>query len=187
VGTQENATRDEEKKMMKSYAFILAAVVIALALPHTSRAVDGAIEISNTKALAGGVTGSLGSDPPGYPVTIQNGKYVLTSDLYPEDADAIFAGSSNATIDMNGFSIAGDGSSGHGITGTGSLISVRNGTIVGMPGDGISLGPMARVEGVASSGNGGRGIAVGTNSVVRGCQIAGNSGDQLVLGTGSGY
>ena len=89
--------------------FVFPLLTLALALP--ALAVDGVIEINQDKALAGGVTAA---DTPGYPVTISDPQFkplslVLTSDLVVSDpnTNGIQVFGSEATIDLNGFTIKG--------------------------------------------------------------------------------
>ena len=66
---------------MRRQALWLA--IVACALAADARAGDdGAIEINAVRAAAGGINGSVISDPPGFPVLItQPGSYRLTSNL----------------------------------------------------------------------------------------------------------
>lgn len=154
---------------------MLVSALVAATLPVSALASEGAIEINQTRALAGGVTTG---DTPGFPVTINApGRYVLTGSLTPPDADAsgIEIGSDDVTLDLNGFRIAGGTTcTGFGVTlsctpqGSGGGIysfqhegiTIRNGTITGFAGGGILLSPArnCRIEGLTIAANGGRGL-----------------------------
>lgn len=138
---------------------------------HTAHAVDGVIEINQAKAAAGGINGSLASDPPGFPVVIsQPGSYRLTGPLSaPEFLRAIVITADGVTLDLNGFAIgtqlpaAGvDGIDAAGRAG----IRVRDGTIEGFGGEGVDAGERARIENVTVSDSGGVGIRVSHLSTV---------------------
>jgi hypothetical protein len=114
-------------------------------------AVDGVIEINQTRVLAGAVTPG---DMPGFPVTIdQPGSYRLTGNLTVpnENTTAIQITAEGVTLDLNGFVIqgpsvqAGPNGSGIGVQGPSSTV-VMNGTIHGMGSHGVSLGSRSRAE-----------------------------------------
>ncbi len=155
------------------------AAATALLAAATSHASDGVLEIHHACATDGGC---FAGDTPGYPVSIgQAGSYLLTSNLFPAGADGIeiAAGIKAVTIDLNGFRIDGTGSgAGDGIRGGfgASAIVVRNGTIVGMGGDGINIGGSAVVESVHVLANGDDGIDVNQTSMVSRCRVVGNTG-----------
>src|SRR5882724_9211008 len=78
-------------------------------------AVDGAIQITQAKALAGNVTPG---DAAGFPVTITvPGSYVLAGNLeVPVSKTGIVVNATEVSIDLNGFRINGRrGSAGAGI------------------------------------------------------------------------
>ncbi len=121
----------------------------ALLPPAPAHAIDGAIEISQTIALAGGE-----GDPPGFPVLIAvPGSYILTSPLtvVSPSENAIEITAPRVTLDLGGFTIGGPvdcTGSGAGIscasagTGTGistamSKVTVRNGVVNGFPAGGV--------------------------------------------------
>ena len=149
-------------------------MVLLLCMNGPLYAVDVVIDINQARALAGGVTPG---DTPGFPVTIsQSGSYRLTGNLTVADlaTTGISVVSDNVTIDLNGFSSLGpvvctNGGSdctqgtgeGIGIDGRSNLgITVRNGVVQGMGGNGILLGGRARVEGVTAVSNRGYGINI---------------------------
>ncbi|MDJ0788796.1 MAG: right-handed parallel beta-helix repeat-containing protein [Myxococcota bacterium] len=150
-----------------------------LSLPVTAAAADGIREINAACAAAGCFPGDAG----GFPVLIvEPGSYRLTSDLLPAsgalDAIRIGAGVRIVTIDLNGFRIVGtDDGTGVGIRGESgaSAITVRNGTVAFMGGDGVDIGGSAVIEAVHALGNNGDGIDVNQTSLVRDSRIVGNS------------
>jgi len=127
------------------------ALVCALALAPAARAVDGVIEISQERILAGGVTQG---DAPGYPLTIAaSGSYRFTGHLTAVGVAGaapsieIVAPARDVAIDLNGFSLDGGGACTAGTTGasctlsglangivssTGAQVSIRNGAIRGL-------------------------------------------------------
>src|SRR5262245_23520482 len=119
---------------MRQRVVRLLALAVLQVAPWTAAALDGAIEINQAKALAGGIT--LG-DTPGFPVTISSpGSYILTSELsVPSGVDglAIDVSVIEAAIDLNGFGISrstdvGFDVPGRGIVGAGL---VENGRVHG--------------------------------------------------------
>jgi hypothetical protein len=194
---------------MTSRRRILAGcLVAALGLaPATARAVDGVVEINQVKALAGGVTAG---DTAGFPVTISaSGSYRLTSDLdltaQASSVDGIRVTSSYVTIDLNGFAIRGAAvctGPRPVCTGTGDgngifvqsvgHVTVRNGTITGMPGDGIDYDTSSIqgnvIESVHVVGNGNYGMGSGA-ARVHGCSAyrnqVGGIDARFVLGSES--
>jgi hypothetical protein len=157
-------------------------------------AVDGVIELSQTRALAGGVT--VG-DSPGFPVTLgTSASYRLTSHLVlpNETLDAIVVLAADVTIDLNGFSILGptictgtppgepvsctpENSTAAGIEAAGvSGLTVLNGTVRGMPWTGVNCGPRCRLVDLRVLTNGHDGILLGSGGLVEGCQLDRNGG-----------
>lgn len=153
-----------------------------------SHAIDGATDISQVRALKGGVSGG---DAPGFPVTLtQPGLYRLTSNLdvrtqsSPADVTAIEVAANDVTIDMNGFELLGPvtcstsspvscTSSGEGlgisVQQTESVFFVntvvKNGTVRGFGNKGIRL-RSGRIERVRALHNGFGGFSVGEGEVV---------------------
>jgi hypothetical protein len=139
---------------------------------------NGAIEINQTKALAGDITPG---DAPGFPVSItQPGSYRLTGNLtVPVDVHGIEVTTNDVKIDLNGFAIIGptvcsgtpltcSDNSGRGIYAEDwDNISVFNGTVRGM-GGGVVLGDNSRVERVQAISNHGAGISARGGSLVTG-------------------
>jgi len=147
-------------------------------------AVDGVVLIDQPHALAGGITPA---DAPGFPITIsQSGSYRLSGNLTVPDINTVAIEITGAlvTIDLNGFSILGpnvctssqSGGVPTGVTCTGSTngdgivartgalaVTVLNGVIHGMGGNGINLGfpgdgSNGNVRNVLADNNGGDGI-----------------------------
>jgi parallel beta-helix repeat protein len=171
-----------------------AALILALGTP--ALAVDGVIEINQTRALAGGVTPS---DTPGFPVTINvAGSYRLTGNLsvnagLPNISAIVVGSSSGVTIDLNGFALEGPSGcdangcsnpgTSRGIDGAGSpSVTVRSGIVRGFPGGGILLGGRARVENVTAINNGSNAIQVDAGAVVTGCIAGSNAGNGITTG-----
>jgi len=147
----------------KAWGFVLFGAMAMLALAGSAGAVDGTVEINQAKVLAGS----------GFPFTIgTSGSYRLTGNLtVPASTNGINVTANNVTIDMNGFSITGPGSTSglvNGVSASGIAdVTVENGTITGM-GLAIVLGNFGIVRNVHADKNG-FGIDVGDNSVVEGC------------------
>jgi len=119
---------------------ILATAVLLLAAPFVGSAnaapvktIDGIVLITQADALAGGVTAG---DAPGFPVTItQSGSYRLGGPLTFSNATQNPSGSAInvtaplVTLDLNGFSIDGNGTGYVGVWGENRSLSVIDGTI----------------------------------------------------------
>ena len=158
----------------------------------------GLTVINQTIALKGNpAAGDFG----GFPVTItQPGSYILASNLdlrqlsNPKDQTAIQVAVDNVRIDLNGFSIIGITScagtpptcnlrgTGRGISSTNRGITLVNGTVRGMGGDGINVGDGALIENVQATSNGLDGIHVGNASTVRGSKAQSNADDGIMAG-----
>lgn len=146
--------------------------------PLASWGADGVLEIN--KACA--VVGCFPGDDPGFPVTITGAagrSYRLTSDLsiISANTSGIQITGSDVTLDLAGFRISGArlctgicpvSGSQKGISG-GASVEVRNGSVVGFLGTGVSLGDNAVVRDLRVSNNGNGGIVVSD-----GCRLAGN-------------
>jgi len=183
-----------------------------LLLAGPARAADGELEINQATALAGGVSGSLAEDPPGFPVRItRSGSYRLTSDLEVAnvllDGIVIAAGVSDVTIDFAGFTLRGTSGvnvtpplwqctgggtgSGHGIRAEIQIplpqtrnVSVRNGRIRNMGGGGLWLFDASRVERMDVERNCGDGVLLGNGSVVTATRVRANRLDGIRCGNG---
>lgn len=173
------------KTAAKRFSLAVVAGLVGLVLPGPARAVDGVIEISQAKALAGGVNGSLVSDPPGFPVQISvAGSYRLTSNLVVSalNTAAIRTSVDDVTIDLNGFEVTGPvaclsegpgltcspASSEPGIGGSATArMVVKNGTVTGFGAGGVEIPAGGRVEALIVRGNGGIGIFMGASCTVK--------------------
>jgi len=189
--------------MARFYGALTLALLVSLG--GSVWAVDGVVDINQARALVGGVSAG---DTPGFPVTIsQSGSYRLTGNLTVPDANttAVSITADSVTIDLNGFAVQGPvvcigqpvtscspTGSGIGIDGGGhSGLTVRNGVIRGMGGDGAPLGTASRFENVTAQSNGGNGLfsnAGGpgpSSATVTGCITESNgiSGISLVGGS----
>jgi len=192
---------------------ILAAGLMVVALTRPALAVDGVIEINQSKALAGGVTAG---DFPNYPITLSvSGSYRLTSDLTAAGNNGgIVVAADNVTLDLNGFTlygVAGIGSDGIGI-GDRKNVEIKNGTVrgfsrsgvfsnvntqyirviglraIGNTIDGIDLqGQGNLIDGCTSLNNGASGIRVFEGSLVTNSISRGNTAWGLALIGPSGY
>lgn len=156
----------------------------ALFWAGSAAAVDGVIEINQAKALAGGVNGSLVSDPAGFPVVItQPGRYRLTGNLTVPNSNstAIQVGAAHVDVDLNGFAILGPNlCSGSPTTcsanGTGSGVHapnpahvntvVHDGTVKGMGSTAVALQGWAHVSRVLVQENGATGIFTADHSII---------------------
>jgi hypothetical protein len=117
----------------------------------------------------------------------QPGSYYLTGNISVSGLNAIEIVSARVTLDLNGFTITGNGAAGTiGITaGTGaSALVVRNGRVTGFGGSGISLtGESCVVQDVHSTNNVGSGIALTNNAGrVDRCHGSDNGGSGIVVG-----
>jgi len=125
------------------------------------------------------------------PLTISSsGSYYLaeTINFATENTTGINITVGNVTIDLNGYSLIGPGTgtSGHGITASGSKITVINGSVSGWKGNGISLaGTSNKVMNITSTGNKGNGISVGSQSILADCESSENELDGITIGDNS--
>jgi parallel beta-helix repeat protein len=171
---------------------MLGIALVGWAIP--SYAVDGVIEVNEVKVVANG----------GYPFKItQPGSYRLTGNLNVPDADttAVQITAPNVTLDLNGFGIVGPtvcsgtppitpftctpSGAGSGVAAsTVDNVTIRNGTVRGVGGTGVSIGGHSRVEGVRIISNGGGGIAGNFSSTVTGNTVNSNGSTGISLGSG---
>jgi len=164
------------------------ALGLAVAAAAPAHAVDGVIEINQTKALAGGVTAG---DTEGFPVTIDApGSYRLTGSLQVDDGavTAVEIRADDVTLDLNGFTIAGPydcGSPsfalGHGIHSSGMNTTVRNGSVRGVGYRGIQ--GATTVEAMRVLCNGQEGILVGADARIVGNTVYNNAANGIKGGT----
>lgn len=179
-----------------------AAAALAL-VPLAAVASDGAIEINQTRALAGGVTAG---DAPGFPVTLSaSGAYRLTGDLdvrgeaTPGDVTAIEISADDVTLDLGGYAIRGPVV----CTGGGSLLScpgtgsgrgvgiasaatptntwVRHGRIIGMGSLAVQVLDGARLEDLSVVSCGG-GLSCGNGCLVAESAVRIVDGDAIAVG-----
>ncbi len=182
--------------MRKGISLFLATALLLAAGP--TLAVDGVIEINHAAALAGGITTA---DTSGYPVTLNRaGSYRLTGNLSTssKNVTAIEITVDDVAIDLNGFAIgctfAGlpiaaclpSTGSGVGVTVIDrNRVTVRNGTIREMGGDGVHAGLQSHVQNVGSFDNGGNGIFAEPGSTVSNNLVGDNLGNGISAGSGS--
>lgn len=151
----------------------------SVSLACVAYASDGAIEINQACAEAGGCTDG---DAPGLPVSLNSpGDYVLTSDIdhdpQKDGSAALISVGSDVTLDLNGFTLRSTSSCEPGDCEAGAVqgvagafterVTVKNGRVVGVSGNCIWLGDQARVERVTLAHCALNGITVGANSIVR--------------------
>ncbi len=176
----------------------LFATVSTLLWGSASRAVDGVVEINQTRALAGGVTPG---DAPGFPVTIAaTGSYRLTGNLVVSSANeiAIEITAQGVALDLNGFDVRGPvvcsgvplnctgSGTGVGIKSTRDRHSVRNGFVGGFGDKGIQLlGGSAHIEDVMVISNANGGIETGVRAIVKDCIVEANGGVGVAVQTES--
>jgi parallel beta-helix repeat protein len=118
------------------------------------------------------------------PFTIsQSGSYYMTTNLTGGFGDGITIGSSDVTLDLNGFALA--GGSGHGVfvSGVRSNITIRNGTVRGWGAAGLnaSLARASRFEGLQLSHNAAEGLYAGIGCLVTQC-VASTNGTGIRCG-----
>jgi hypothetical protein len=170
---------------------VLLLLLLGLGLAGPAQAGDGAIEINEARALAGGINSDTVTDPPGYPVVISEpGSYVLTGNLNVDASTiAIQIIASDVTVDFNGFGIFGPGTSGggNGVFASGIRSSILNGFVRGVGDEGIRVFFDSRVERMAVSGCGGAGISAGSGSLVIANRVSENQGGGLVLDPEAGF
>ena len=172
---------------------ILLMALLGIALEaRSATAADGAVEINQVQALAGGVTAT---DGPGFPVTIDTpGSYALTSDLAVSgfDTTGIEVTADDVTLDLRGFTIQGPcppvgcalgSGAGNGVNAPGTGNQVRNGRVRLFANDGVSIGQRSRVSALMVDGSGQFGIrALGLIDIVDSKAIRNASGG---INTGS--
>ncbi len=179
---------------------VLAAFVLTL---PALWAADGVIEINQVAVEADGGFPYVISEPGSYQLT---GNLIVPDEN--TSAIEIEEGVGSATIDLNGFAIIGpvvctvnqsqeldctDSGDGVGVLQQGELrsvnflntaarmeaVTVRNGTIRGMGGDGVFIVGAGLIERVAALSNGGRGILA--NGQITHCNIQRNRGNGIHL------
>jgi hypothetical protein len=162
------------KRKLSAAVFLAALTVLAFAA--SAGAVDGTIEINQAKVMAAG----------GFPYAIStSGSYRLTGNLTDSniDADAIVVSANHVTIDLNGFSITGPGTTSfNGVNGfSAGALTVENGTVTGFNSGtaaGVYAGNNCIVRNVHVESNT-NGIVAGNNCVIQGCTANSNSNDGI--------
>ena len=167
------------REMQAAIISLTLAAILIVGLAAPVYAVDGAIEINQARALAGGVTAT---DTAGFPVTLDSpGTYVLTGTLTTPVAnvDGIDITSADVTLDLNGFSLIGPGVAAFaffGIDGNGNVrIAVKNGNVVGFGWRGISLAFECLIDHVVSMNHDDAGINCNSQSIIQN-SVANNNG-----------
>jgi hypothetical protein len=158
----------------------ILTLLFLLALATPALATDGVLEINQTCAVQ---TGCFPGDTAGFPVTISAlGSYRLTSSLVVGNGSVINVDTSRVSIDLNGFSIRCEPAAncflvvGSGINGANADdVTVRNGMISEMAGNGITLGDRARIQNMRITNNGSYGVTMRGSSLLIHSTIRGNS------------
>jgi hypothetical protein len=158
----------------------ILTVLLFLALAGPAFAVDGVLEINQTCAVQ---TGCFPGDAPGFPVTISvGGSYRLTGSIVVGNGNVIDVDASRVSIDLNGFSIRCEPAAncflvvGSGVNGANTNdVTVRNGMISEMAGNGITLGDRARIQNMRIINNGGNGVSMRGSSLLIHSTIRQNS------------
>lgn len=183
----------------------LSLIALSTALwTSVARAADGVIPINQALAMQGGITPN---DFPGFPVTISvPGSYRLTGNLSVADAtiDAIEITANSVSLDLNGFEIVGpvnctlgsggfvtscntSGGGANGVVVTGGRASVRNGTVRGFAGRGVSFSSSSTVpssiEDLLATSNGSDGIFAFGTLIVKDSNASQNGGSGISVGT----
>ncbi|NCC49867.1 MAG: hypothetical protein EOM20_01495 [Spartobacteria bacterium] len=114
----------------------------------------------------------------------QPGSYYLPTNLICIGQTGIHIATNHVTLDLNGFSIMGDGSSHHGISALAGLkynFTLRNGTITGFGSSGMDASVIygSHFENITVIGNGGNGMGVGERSLVINCRAIQNGSDGI--------
>jgi hypothetical protein len=169
--------------MTRALAALLGIALVGGA--SAALAGDGVIEINQASIQAAG----------GFPFVASNGSFKLTSNLTVPDGNTTAIQASNATIDLNGFVVAGPAvctatpydastmsctNAGNGVgVSAGAYVTIRNGRITGFGNQGISANSSyyggATIEDVIVDGNAQGGIDL-YQGVLRNSQVLGNGG-----------
>ena len=111
------------------------------------------------------------------------GSYYLAANVGVSSGSAITISVDNVSIDLNGFTLSGSGSSQSGIIVSGSRrhIRVSNGSIRGFGANGLDMGNvvLGEISQIVASSNGGIGISVGDTVTVRDCASRENGNDNF--------
>jgi hypothetical protein len=185
-------------RIVKAFLYSAASIVVSPVF-----AIDGVVEINQTRADAGGITAG---DQPGFPVEItETGSYRLTGNLELPDqfTGGILIQADNVQLDLNGFRIAGvvvcsdsgasisctpdDGDSVGIVLFNANHVTIYDGTIRGMGLLGIGVAGTSlntHIQGVTVISNNGAGIAVGENAVITQSLAVDNAGFGISLASG---
>ncbi len=182
----------------------LVLLLAALEVPR-ARAAEGALEIDQIRALAGGLTPG---DTPGFPVTLsRRGAYRLTSNLdvrgqpTPAEVTAIVVTADEVSLDLAGFAVIGPTDcivntaprlvsctplgTGRGINSSSRHTVVRNGSVTGFGDVGVAaVGVGSVVSDVHVHDNGGDGVLAGIAARVTRVSAYANGGDGVQVNTG---
>jgi hypothetical protein len=178
---------DERTQRVRSRILGMAlAGALAMTAAGPALAVDGVIEINQSRALAGSVTAG---DFAGFPVQLNSpGSYRLTSNLnVSANYDGIQVNADDVTLDLNGFTITGGGGlSADGISiASHKNVELRNGTVRGFTRTGVFTNlftQYVRVIGVTAIGNVIAGIDLqGEGNIIDGCTALNNGSGMRVF------
>jgi parallel beta-helix repeat protein len=119
-------------------------------------------------------------------IIYDSGSYYLTGNLdMPTGGIGIGIFTDNVTLDLNGFALIGNPNTANGIAVNDPQvnISIRNGTVTGWGGKGISAmnAENSRLDDLRALNNGGNGMEIGWNSVVTDCTANANAGAGIAV------
>lgn len=122
------------------------------------------------------------------PFAISNsGAYYLAGNL--TGTDGIYITTDNVDLDLHGFTLNGPGSSGSGISVSGSQqnVTIHDGIVANWGGFGVDASNVnnGHLEKLRASGNGQGGLIIGASSLISHCEANANSGDGISAGEGS--
>jgi hypothetical protein len=177
--------------LLRTLLLLFLLLLLTGTVGSTAWAREGRLEINQACVSSGCFPG----DSAGFPVTVTSTtgvtSIVLTGDLEVTDPSqtAISLVVEHATLDLNGFTIAGpvtctgsgstrtcDPGAGVAVISFADRVTVRNGAVTGFGGGGLRLGRGAHVEDVIAASNGGNGIETGDRATIEGAKSIGNAG-----------
>jgi len=104
------------------------------------------------------------------------------------NTNGITIASDNVTIDLNDHALVGVAQALDGILvqGAHTNITVRNGSLLNWPGDGVDAGAgvNSQLRSLNAAGNGSRGLVLGEGSLIEACTARNSSSDGIVAGSG---
>ena len=176
--------------------------LLLLLAPAVASAAEGVFEINQTCAVQ---TGCFGGDAPGLPVTLSTrGSYRLTSVLSfnsvfgPLSSSFIEITGQDVDLDLNGFGLrcsnvltgdpcTGTTAAGVSLTGVARKVRIHDGSISGMPGDGVFgvNSSQIQLENLRVSESGRNGLQANTGSRIEGCTVVDSAQQGIVAGTDS--